>query len=1179
MRDIFGWGMSPALGSNLPAGDIGGGGGGSGETESEEPKESLTTSTSTSSSSSTSSCTVTYTVAPHCTQPCVVSQIKSLGTSSYITSCATATCRTTQMCTSIDTTTTTTFTTKRHERTAACMPKKCPACQQNTPQASSKELEARQSFWDELILQETITEPETWAGGEYEWWEKMRRVAKTYGPGLHIDSKYRMDSSSSWTPFGNAPHGGGAGPVWGGAIVVAFSPEGVYANHLWEIPNFSIPLDEEEYFNVDGGYSEDYYFRQNIEMFPQQGSVAFPFQEQYPALAPMVDASGPLHAKDFQFFRTIVFVSTHPNGEMFYKRDNRRIIDILSNKIKKRITIYGYQPRYDLGKDFDYDFGRATPPPRIRASNPWDGLFSWLYTPKGPTGQRELVVRYEKNIIHREAWCGSGRAIPDAPPSNFDLRPKADGRLATIRPRQEDAACGRFILCGLGSPEALCGDYRKYPPPSLTGQLPKRQLPPSSGPTQAERELSTDIMIDPKDAIGGEIWWWNRMRNTVSERGAGFGGHPDKPEQWSTSTLVTLNQEVDGTVTNRPRFGGSGPIWGCMAIIVASPEAPRLGDALSWPTAFEQWSQIFPRPTVEYFREEFLDFLDNGNIKGTFKQPYENRFPGSNPGLKDMFMENGAFNVKEKEFVWVGIVTRSYKNLNMPRVQYDWQIQQVYEKFIAWGVDSENINVKACPARWDFIVGGSQIQPHWGILSWQYHPEHREGNHAEKKIRVRFEKELLFEKSWCGSGTKIAEPEGEAHVRRRQEDIEACKMVISSKESASTTRVSTALPEPTQACTNDTECGSLSCPENRISVCYHDFCHCVILANPSNTEVLTGTIYATPTTTLDASQTPTFPVSWLLPNVTSTVPSLDISSALSSSMTSASLTSTMVSISSTIALTSNLTATSSGISSILSSMATLTLSAWNPEESARNTCTIKEDCSALKCSDDQYPYCRVQDGTNPGCHCFDKPRKLLDACSTADDCANIDCEARHIPTCRPVVYSPDITPICLCDADIISPGTTCLVDTHCDGLPCDVANQRGFCKSNACQCDFFISEGVGCSTHYDCSPIRCSEAKPHKTCSISSNTCECSASAPAPRRAEGDQCSTDADCTTIGCTDFEVSVCEANVCRCRAWKCGSDKDCDSSDKTCDYDKNLRCVRGKLPKCVHGCQSFWCGKEC
>ncbi|GKT65699.1 hypothetical protein ColTof3_13038 [Colletotrichum tofieldiae] len=1199
--------MSTSFGTHLPSGGIGGGGGSGGETEPEEPKESLTTSKSISYSSSTSSCSITYTVAPHCTQPCVVSQIKSLGTGSYTTSCAVATCRTTHMCTSIETTTKTTFTTKGPKRTAACMPKRCPACQQNTPEAPSKKLEARQGFWDEVILKETITEPETWEEGEYDWWEKMRRVAKTYGPGLHIDSKYRMDSSSSWTPLSNAPHGGGAGPVWGCAIVVAFSPRGVYANHLWEIPNFSIPPEEEEYFNVHGGYSEDYYFKQNIEMFLQQGSVAFPFQEQYPALAPMVDAGGPLHPKDFQFFRTIVFVPTHDNGEMFYKRDNRRIINLLSDNInidKKYITIYGYQPRFDLGKDFDYDFGRATPPPRIRASNPWDGLFSWLYTPKGPSGQRELVVRYEKNIIHREAWCGDGRAIPDAPPSNFDLRPSSDDPPAALQLRQEDATCGRFIVCGLGNPEALCGDY----------QAPD---PPSNGPTKAERELSTNIIIDPEDAIGGEIWWWDRMRNAVDERGAGYGGHPENPGHWSTSTMVTFDQEIDGTATNRPRFGGSGPIWGCTAIVVASPEAIWTSHIWELPShargeahgraAFEQWSKIFPRPTVEYFREEFLDFLDNGNTKGKFKQLYEYKFPGRNPGLEYMFMKDGVFNVKEKEFVWVGIVTRSYKNLEMPRVQYDWQIQQVYEKFIAWGVEPENIKVKAYPARLDFTGGGSQIKPHWGILSWQYHPRHREGNHEEKKIRIRFEKEILLEKSWCGSGLKMAEPEDNAPSRRRHEGVEVCKMNISSKESALATRVSTAVPEPTQACTSDSECGSLSCPENRFSACYHDFCHCVILANPNNTEVLAGTVYATPTTTLEATQTPTFPISWLLPNVSSTIMSSNTSLMLSKSLMSAPMgTSTIIWLSSsppsrslTTVFTSNLTATTSAMPSTVSSMFTFTLSAWSPEESPGDTCTTTEDCSALKCSE-EYP--------RPDCHCFDKHKQLLDVCSTAADCASVDCEARHTPTCRPLVDFPGATPICLCDAELISPGTTCLVDTHCDGLLCGVANQRGFCKSNACQCDFFLPEGAGCSAHDDCSPIRCSEAKPHKSCSTSSNACECSASAPAPRRAEGDPCSANAECGTIGCTDFEASVCEANLCRCRAWKCGSDKDCDSSGKTCDHDKNLRCegdqcvcksctatskilgcgsdgdcnhccARGKLPTCVFGCQSFWCGKEC
>ncbi|KDN61089.1 hypothetical protein CSUB01_07042 [Colletotrichum sublineola] len=746
-----------------------------------------------------------------------------------------------------------------------------------------------------------------------------------------------MDSSSSWTPFKNVPLGGGAGPVWGCVMVVAFSPQGVFSSHVWEIPNFFMTEEDEEFFYIGDGIDIDYYFKQNVKNFFQKGSTDFPDQEQYPALAPLVQAGGPLHPKDSGFFRTIVFLPTQENGEMTYKSSNRRLLKFLSDKInieKKYITIYGYKPRLDLGEDFDVGFGVATPPPVIRAAHPWDGLFSWLYTPKGSSGQRELVMRYEKNVIHREAWCGGGRADPNAPPSNFDLqpnpnRPPAGLRPAPLRSRQEDDTCGRFVLCGLGGPEGLCGDYRKYPPPPLSGQPQKRQLPPANGPSRAERELSTDIMIDPKDAVEGETWWWDRMRNVVNERGAGYGGHPDTLENWATSTLVAFKQEMDGTVADRPRFGGSGPIWGCSVIVVASPEAVwtshvweisshARGEAHGR-TTFDFWKQHYPRPTVEYFQEGFLDFLQDGKAKGHFKQQYEQKFPGRNPGLKDMFMEKGAFNGKEKEFVWVGIVTRSYRNLAMPRVQYDWQIQQVYERFVSWGVNPENILVKAYPARMDFAVGGPQIPPHWGILSWQYHPKHREGNHEERKLRVRFEKEILFEKSWCRSGAEMAASGGKAPVRRRQDDIEACRMVVSSRESASATKVETAaLPEPTLACFNNSACSSLSYPQDRFSACYRGFCQCVILENPSNTGILTVTISATFTTTLSASQTPTFPVSKLLPDVTTTArsmnPSLTSSTSRSSSTGASPSRSSLPRISSTAVFMSNLTVTSASVS-------------------------------------------------------------------------------------------------------------------------------------------------------------------------------------------------------------------------------------------------------------------------
>ncbi|OHE90710.1 hypothetical protein CORC01_13992 [Colletotrichum orchidophilum] len=1263
------------FGTNNPAG----------KTEPDEPEPSQSKkSTSTSTSSSTSSCTQTYTIAPHCTQPCVVSQIRSQGTSSFTTSCAPATCRTTQLCTSIETTTTTTYTTKRPKATGGCMAGKCPSCQED------KKLEARQVWWDEDILTETISEPEEWHEGEYEWWEKLRRIAKYYGPGLAMGSKTGHDSSASWEAFGPTPHGGGAGPVWGCVIVASFSPEGVYANHLWEIPNFKIPPEEEKNFQVDKGYKEEYYFEQNVNRFLQYGSLDTPKQKEFPALCPMSLPGGPLYGDNYQFFRTIVFVPIDNTGKMYYVHENARIMKILTEKChidKKYITVYGYEPHTELDTDFQYDLGRATPPPDRRASNPWDGLFSWIYTPKGPSGKRELVVRFEKDVIHRDAWCGDGLVTQPEAPVRFDLRPSpprdseqeppppsdedttppSDGD--TPRPsdtgtpgnpaqmlkiRQDEGTCPRMIACGLGSPTLTKCDYRKFPPPPLDGPAalkPRADPPgdPKHGPTKAEMDLSTDIMIDPEDSIGGERWWYTRMRHAVDERGPGFGGTAQLPDVWSTSVMVKFNEEVDGTVANRPRFGGAGPIWGCVVVVVASPEGIWTSHLWEIPTftkgarfgneANVEWSSLYPNSQAKYFEKHALSFMRRGNGLGTYKQMQEGKFPTTNPGLNKMFKKGarGPFDAHTKAWLWAGIIIRAHQDLEMPRAAYGWQLRLMLDLLKRKGVPEDMITVHTYAPHEEFSLSPEQIPPHWGLVSWQYHPEHIEGDmkYSEKKIRVRFEKQIIFEKTWCGSGNKIIVADGSkpppppAPPQRRQEDdngdVEACLLAhssLSAAASASSVAASAAavLPRPTQACAADAECGSLACPQPRFGACLYGFCRCALSESLRYTK--------TPPTPVPGMYTNTaLPVNYTSPTNIITLSTDSPTSILSSGASSATPSSTDTFLTEKTTSLLMPPSTKNVSSSTVSPLFTVTLSAWDPSKTPITSCNTTQDCSTLTCAGNQTYACITKDDNSKStCHCVDRPT-LFGPCTAASDCAHLECDANHSSACRTLVDFDGADPVCQCDPIALKPGAFCTVDSHCDGLPCDgTKNQRGFCKkppssadvgsSGGCQCDYFLAEGVGCASHEDCSPIRCTEAAPYKTCTLpdgpgdkDANVCACSATEPPRRHHEGDKCTAHSECATIGCTDYEVSVCEVDVCRCRAFMCASHRDCLSSGLDCGDKSNLRCgdqgrceckrctenfkilacsddadcnhccARGTLPKCVYGCVTFWCGKEC
>ncbi|KAF6816396.1 hypothetical protein CSOJ01_03019 [Colletotrichum sojae] len=1168
LGDIFGWGSGFGKGTNRPGkgkrkgkGRGGGGNGGGREGEKpDDPEPSLSIS-STSASSSSSSCTVTYTVAPHCTQPCVVSHVSDKGTASYTTSCATATCRTTQLCTSVETTTTTTYTTKKPERTAFCQPKSCPACRDGEKSSDDALLRPRVPdgvvrIPEDVITQEILTDPETWPAGSHDWWENVRRAAKFYGPEFHETSLVHMDSSSVYEEFENFPMVGGAGPVWGCLMVVIFSPQGIYTSHMWEIPTFTIPSDQRDIYSRNGE-DEKHYFEQNVDQFLQLGTALHPLQKKFVALAPLVAEGGPLHAKDAEFYRAIMFVPIQETGAMEYPEPNRETVRLLSETLKiqkKHITIYGYRRRGDLDDDYRWDLG-ATPPPEYRMSSPWDGLFSYQYTQKGASGMKELVVRFEKDVIHRDAWCGDGRgaatiAGDGTAPTNTPTASVKPAAAAAAAPtasalmirhpgtlsRREDS-CSSFVFCGVNCPESTCDEFSS-PDDARPDGPQARQVLPTKGPTKDEEYLTTDSVIDPKDSVAGENYWYRRMRGVVDDFGPGLGTNMRKITTWSTSTMTWFDLEKDGSDANgRPRFGGAGPVWGCTIVVVASPEGVWTSHIWEVPSHtrgehqakvehFIQFEARHPRPTEEYFKEDFLDFLAKGNHKGNMNQDYHFKPPHRNPGLDYSFQKNGAFNAEEKEWVWVGIITRSLKNMVTPRVHYGEKIERVYNKFLNWGVPKENILVyayRAQPGSGDYEE--TKMDPHLGIVSWQYHPNHLEGNHREKKFRIRFEKLILWEKSWCGSGNKVKLPEEnpqdstvsqEPQLNRRDDEIEACKLAVSATQSDSLTTATTYLPRPTQACVVNTECSSVACPVNRLAICHHGFCRCVIQERNNLTTTTEGKTLSRPKPTFTPG------TSWLPPLNTSmtTSPSTFTTSSLLTTLSSSHAT---PSSSSLVASTNSFSTTSSSStgpitlspstmtslrSAIPSTTVTVTISAWEPEKRPGAACKTRDDCSVLRCADNQFPLCVIPAGGDKlGCYCLDRPREGT-PCSADADCDEMTCQMNHCPYCKrnlPIggPLPGDIPAFsCSCNRRPVAPGTACTVDSHCAGLTCGNPDAvSGFCKDEYCECMETKKSGVDCSSHAECLYIRNSETHPYKACTTDKK-CEATTKEPQRRHAK-----------------------------------------------------------------------------
>ncbi|KAK1851542.1 hypothetical protein CCHR01_05828 [Colletotrichum chrysophilum] len=1070
------------LGTNLPTwgrlvgiGPIGGGGGGNKPEDPDDPEPSQPTASPSPTSSASSS----------------------------------SSCSTTELCTSVRTTTTTTYTTKKPKVTGACRPGKCPACsdskvKRNDGLEKRSTLEKR-TIPEDVIVQDTMTGPETWEKGETDWWENMRRIVKYYGPGYHQSSPIHADSSAIYEDFSETyPMGGGSGPVWGCAMVAVFSPTGIYTNHMWEVPNFSIPDEDREAFDTDTlNYDEAHYFRQNVHHFLRHGSAAWTDQKQYPALRHLVEVGDKLDPKSTQFYRVILFVPIDVSGNMVYPRANQEIIDLLTGRLigidKKHITIYGYKRRKELGEDHHHDEGK-TPPAEFREAEPWHGLLSWMYTPKGESGKRELVVRFERDIIHRETWCGDGLiAGPDG--MHVDKR-----STSSISKRQDDT-CPVPQFCMLKKNCGSCGG-------SSSEELQKRDPWPGQVPTPDEVYLTNDDkMVQPEDSPEGELKCWPYEED-------------EYPRPWSTSEITFFDREkITEVPVERPRFGGSGPVWGCSMLIVVSPKAVWTSHFWEVPghTRGEAepnnaWLQeAYPLPTEQYLKEDIIDHIGTGNFRGNKRSLTANPLDEhENPGLAQYFQPGGPFNVQEMDFVKAFIVSRgSLPPFPEDVMMHHSVVVQIKEKLLLdFGLSIDEMVDIAYRPHFESDLGKSrEDHPEWGVFSWEYHP-HDDSmglGIGFKALRLRWEKNVVWENLWCGDGHRVVPPtdddlfwpplppidpedaRGDPMIEGRQASAPACKVPekLVPSSSMTFTRTSVALPLPTESCVSNSECGSLSCPDSRQAMCFFDHCRCVIKERNDNLTI---------TSSLTNARTRAWSTRVTSLNTTTSFP---------------------------LTVETPWTGTEPFTTVVLSEwepIPTKTIPTVIPQPSgAGSTCAWARNCITLPCLDDMYPACvKPADGNR----CEPIPREV---------------------------------------------GAACKLDSHCTGLmSCNIV-QSGFCNSCSCECAIKFTDDTGCAKHADCTYVlRNNETHPYKTCSRE-NKCELTVSEPfhRPERAGG-VCKESKECVGIACDQrSDRKVCESGKCACKPWRCDTHASCSGEfgPASCTSANNVMCWEGEC-HCQH-----------
>ncbi|KAF6825178.1 hypothetical protein CMUS01_09929 [Colletotrichum musicola] len=464
---IFGLkiGNCPPANDNKP----GGGGGGGGEddpreddpepTESASKSKEASSTTTTTTTTSSSSCTATTTISPHCDQHCFVSPVsKTSSSTSFTTSCRTATCRPTVVCsTTVETTTTTTnfithsATPTYREEFCGSPGSSCIDCAGKPDGGGGgKALAARQYAYvewnpqpDPELLENSkgLTDPTTWPGGEQNWWDRMWKYVYHYCDGLtamrktDLGDNVEVDvgySTMNHDVFGDKGLAGSTGPFWGCSGILLITKKGIYTSHVWEVPNFSIVG------MMPGSFTPDVEFQSGVLDFLENGSedrnVRYLGVEQLKAQTSIFD--------DLEENTLAVIINTpcsmrtdsdwrlplgwlNEQGPAYPKKLEewrRKVVDLGFPEERIRTNLYNKNRNYWK----NYAGKPVKPITPMHGYVPPDNLLTWQYHPAhvvevvdGVEIVKPMIrVWFENEVIYEQSWCppgGGSCPMPAAP--------------------------------------------------------------------------------------------------------------------------------------------------------------------------------------------------------------------------------------------------------------------------------------------------------------------------------------------------------------------------------------------------------------------------------------------------------------------------------------------------------------------------------------------------------------------------------------------------------------------------------------------------------------------------------------------------------------------------------------------------------------------------------------------
>ncbi|ROT42592.1 hypothetical protein SODALDRAFT_374899 [Sodiomyces alkalinus F11] len=713
-------------------------------------------------------------------------------------------------------------------RTMKCSPRRCTDCQTANLAARQIDGQSMEEVKDILGNKPTSPATYKGGERSAEWWFKTYMLARENGPLVDYATDSDEHTTSRLHLFATGdddgaeiqiPMGSGVGPIRGCTSVIAASPKGVWESHIWQVPSFDTE-DEDDYPE-----DPESYFQRDVIEFLRQGHG----DGKQPGLLPHTRERGdPFHAASLAWLRVWIIApgGRFNVGKLRYEDGISTLYKLLVEECEfpaSTITIVPYPPdatnlEEEISEVLDNestsletkmnDFNQLM---RTRSFAPYQGLASWQFGPgfpdddsqedsevqlaetsgvvilqphttaaaaptsattqtasssppaqtsqapvRVPPRAREFVLLWEKRVLFSHSWCGNGERSRGS-------RTHAGGELQHGQSCSVPAAPEIVPRCG--ECDECIEDVRAI----STIKARQDENMKDAQLLASATEIVTKRIFNPMNWEHGEMDWWQKLNVIIAAHGTkpGFDSEAAHNTHVSTGTLTLLNRpsNLSDEAVLVPQMGGVAPLYGCIGIIIASPQAVWTGHIWEVPSftvgiglpSQEKLGEKFPGSLPGYYEEGVANFLQD--VDGAAQRS----------GLAGYVAPGGPLSPVDQDWIYIGIAAPAE---NQVRTEDGDRIEPEFLPYIQDAITGVQLELSRAgfEDKNAFHVlpyerhdpRNITNRPPWeNLLSWHFTPGDQDevGYNVNKEsdpekareLVIRLGKRAVFYQGWCGS--------------------------------------------------------------------------------------------------------------------------------------------------------------------------------------------------------------------------------------------------------------------------------------------------------------------------------------------------------------------------------------------------------------------------------------------